>query len=706
MSRMLLAALALAAVLLAAAGICSGQDFAEIRGPVSLVKNGETYTLGPKETDNKFYGFYYDIDDDLGTESITMSISNGDTLDGDATPAGVQYMTEVQKNRFEFENWGAYDCIGFLGENHFAGYIREAEATQSHLASLSENKDLISSEMLSLVLIDSDDEMTLSTDTPLKLKDGYELRIGEIDINGDKVNVDLYKNGALVTKSVATTGTNSIGDSSFCYKKDSGDTAGLVSIAVHFKNVFRGSDRNAATVDGIFQISENTVRISSGTQYDKMRISSVTNSKIEMDNKDNTIRLTENRDIPLMRGLRIKTADQDDISDSNPLRFYLYKRLTDPGVYQINGRVDAIVDGREVHWDSKSFSGFYYDLDRDAGDEELMMTISGGLDNGFINPDNIVYQTQAQSIPFNHEEWGSYYVIGLLGERYLAGYSTYGSGRTSFLQDSSDESNLMQYDLLSRILIDSDDTANLTPGSVFPLEEGYELRIKEIDQHSNKVVIALAMNGKEVLSDYVIELSENPTFRYRKMLGEMQEVPLIAVNFREFMAGTEISVAEIEGIWQISEKTTKIGEGTKLGEMTISSVDSKEGQMSIDATNEDDTISLGKDRTIDLMDDYYIKTADQETVSDSDPLRFFIFKEVKVPGGFADSGESDIAETVAEQPDASQEKETNVETGNETIAEPGIPPEQTDGPKKQPGLSAILALAATVIVWCALRRDE
>ncbi|RQW80317.1 MAG: S-layer protein [Methanothrix sp.] len=696
MSRMLFAALVLAAVLLAAAGICSGQDYAEIRGPVSYVKSGETYTLGPKDMDNKFYGFFYDIDDDLGTESITLSVSIGDLLDGEATPAGVQYSTEVQRNRFELEDWGAYDSIGFLGDNYFAGYISDAGA---YLAKTSDNQDLLSSEMISRVLNDSDDEMTLASGTTLPLKEGYEIRIVEVDVNGNQVYVNLYRNGARVAQGVVTTGTGSIGDSTFCYKKDSGDTSGLVSIAAHFRNAFRGSDRNYATVDGVFQISEMPEHVSSGSQYDKMRISSVTSSRIEMDNKDNTIHLSRNRDIPLMRGLRIRTSDQDVVSDSDPLRFYLYKRLTEPGLYQVNGRADVVVDGREADWDSRNFPGFYYDLDHDVGSESLSMKISGYLESGVLNPNDVAYRTRAMSVPFKHKDWGGYYVAGFLGERYLAGYSASGEGRTAFLQDSSDRSNLMEFGLLSRILIDSDDDINLTSGSVYPLKEGYELRIKGIDLHGNSVDISLARDGMVIISDYVVELSENPTFRYKAKLDDMSDVPLIAVNFRTLMTSSEISVAEIEGIWQISEDTIKIAEGMKLGKMTIFSVDSKEGEMSIEATNKDATISLGKDRTVGLIGDYYIKTADQNIVSEADPLRFFIFKEVSVAGSGEDAERRAATEAVAsEQPVAVQDSEDAIE--------PGKPSAKPEEQKKQPGFPAILAFIAIGIFWRATWRDE
>ena len=65
-----------------------------------------------------FAGFYYDIDDNLGNEAIQMTITNGKLEE----PNGVSYTTSSQENDFEFEDWGYYNSIGFLGDNYFAGY--------------------------------------------------------------------------------------------------------------------------------------------------------------------------------------------------------------------------------------------------------------------------------------------------------------------------------------------------------------------------------------------------------------------------------------------------------------------------------------------------------------------------------------------------------------------------------------------------------
>ena len=97
-------------------------------------------------------------------------------------------------------------------------------------------------------------------------------------------------------------------DKTYYYKKDVGDSKELVIIAVHFKNAFRGADQNLATIDGIWQISDVATEVEVDTEYDKMRIASVTADTITMDNKDNTITLSKNKDITLMAGIKIKTC--------------------------------------------------------------------------------------------------------------------------------------------------------------------------------------------------------------------------------------------------------------------------------------------------------------------------------------------------------------------------------------------------------------
>lgn len=86
-------------------------------------------------------------------------------------------------------------------------------------------------------------------------------------------------------------------------------------------------------------------------------------------------------------------------------------------------------------------------------------------------------------------------------EKYFAGYST----DTKF----ADPVSIINESQLRKILIDSDDSITIASGSVLTLEEGYELRIKQIDLDGNKVYVALAKTEKR----WTARLSRPPPMR-------------------------------------------------------------------------------------------------------------------------------------------------------------------------------------------------
>ena len=309
-------------LLLASAMAVSAVDMVEIRGPVATVEDGAVYTWGPQE----FAGFYYDIDDNIGQESITLSITGGNVLD---EPNGIKYETTAQKDTFDFDEWGEFWTIGFLAEEYFAAYV-EGGKEDAYLYYDSTDRNLMVDEQLSKVLIDDDEERTFTTGTPLKLMEDYELAIQAIDLDGNKVYVQLMKDGAVVDSAVVEPSKDGadVQDKTYTYKKWLGDTEKIVVVAVHFKNAFRGTDQDLATVDGIWQISDVVTDVEEDTEYDKMTVQTVNSAEpmsITMDNEDNKITLSKNKDQLLMQNIRIKTADQDVINNENPLRFYIYE---------------------------------------------------------------------------------------------------------------------------------------------------------------------------------------------------------------------------------------------------------------------------------------------------------------------------------------------------------------------------------------------
>jgi S-layer protein (TIGR01567 family) len=116
--------------------------------------------IDPTESDEftwspyNFEGFFYDIDDDVGTENLTVRITGNKIDDQDLI-----YETNPRPVQFEFQRWGEYDVIGFMADKYFAGYIEDTEFT--------DEASIINEGELRKVLIDSDDENPISTGSVL-----------------------------------------------------------------------------------------------------------------------------------------------------------------------------------------------------------------------------------------------------------------------------------------------------------------------------------------------------------------------------------------------------------------------------------------------------------------------------------------------------------------------------------------------------------
>ncbi|MHC1594108.1 MAG: S-layer protein domain-containing protein [Methanotrichaceae archaeon] len=535
-------------------------------------KNPDTYTWTPQT----FSGFFYDLDEGIGTEKLTVHLKkSGDEYDRSIDEGDLVYETNASDIEFEFGDWGVYQVIGFMAEKFFAGYVGTVVAD--------DEVSLLDEEELRRVLIDSDDEYTVTTGSVLPLEEGCELRIKEIDLDGNKVWFSLAQDGDEVDSRVITPGD--IDDSTYKYEVDlSGDDLPLVM--AHISNVFSGAETSLVTVDGLFQISDTHNSIESGDEYGDMEIDSVSGKRIIMEN-DNSITLRKGKKVPVMGDISFLVAD------NNTLRFAPVVKRT--GSYEIRG---TMVDPDEVDrftWTPYNFEGFYYDIDDDVGTERLTARFSGTkIDDG-----DLEYETVPDSVEFEYSRWGDYDVIGFLAEKYFAGYND----DTEFTDDFS----VISEEELRKVLIDDDESYTVRSGAMFPLEEGYELRIKEVDLDGNKVFLAITKDGDEV-GNKVVEPGrsvKDSTFVYEEEIGG-EDVPIIAAHIQSVFRGREEDLATVEGIFQISDDPAGVKEGESYGKMEIESV-SDDG-----ITMENDgSFSLGRGKTISIMENLKFKVGDE-----------------------------------------------------------------------------------------------
>ncbi len=288
-----------------------------------------------------FAGFYYDSDHGICTETLALRLSkiapdkSSATLSGQPNMlgmCGVTYWTRAYPKNFAFKLWGQYETINFLGYPCLAAYdgfltpaMLAAGENVALLANKSTNADLLAGGSIRKILVDTATPATVTSTSPLSLKEGYQLALNAVDPQGGKVYLELSKNGQVVDAKVVQPSNPSakMADRTYYYHGSSG----LVTIAVHFKNAFAASG-SVATVDGIFQISDTPILIGVGNQYDKLSVKAVDQNlkEITLDNRDNQITLSKSKVILLFGKLYLRTAFQPIVDPLHPLGYCIIKK--------------------------------------------------------------------------------------------------------------------------------------------------------------------------------------------------------------------------------------------------------------------------------------------------------------------------------------------------------------------------------------------
>ncbi|HWQ49328.1 MAG TPA: S-layer protein domain-containing protein [Methanosarcina sp.] len=540
-----------------------------------------TYTWTPQT----YSGFYYDLDTGEGSENLTVQLSKGSrTIEKE----NLQYETVPIQTDFKYGNWGSYEVIGFMAERYFAGYTANSSFANKEISVISDGQ-------LSKVLIDTDDRKSLYTGSSLVLEEGYSLNIVEVDINGNTVWVQLEKDGKIIDEAFLSSNRD------YVYTADLGNTKDMPIIAVHFAQIFSGRETNAVFVEGIFQISDQYVKIQNGDEFGKMEVSSTSSSGIKMRNSD-SISLSKGDTIDIMGKLGFVVADADE------LRFAPIVETSKPGTYELRGTVNDNKFDTMV-WTPFNFEGFYYNIDENISTESLVIE---SLDDRTIKGEALVYSTKPKNVEFEHKGWGSYEVVGFMAEKYFAGYPENTLGNSKGVSVLSDR-------VLSKVLIDDNDKKSLFTGSSLALENGYSLKAAEVDVNGKSVLFELYRNGQLLDSGIV---SQNGDYVYEADVGGAENVPMIAVHVSTVFRSTETDAVFVEGIFQISDDYLEISEGDSFGEMKITSI----SDSGITMKNED-SISLSRGDVVDLMGNVKFRVADASV------LRFYPFVEVKTGGG-------------------------------------------------------------------------
>ncbi|WP_340820700.1 S-layer protein domain-containing protein [Methanolobus sp. WCC4] len=353
---------------------------------------------------SNFKAFNYDLDTNTGSESfrICNSTNFSHSADGRTIEEGIiNYKTEILQVNYEadFGNEEAY------GSTHPTTYPSIGFFGDRYVSLSDENPD----EIVKL-LLDSDDKHLIRKSSSLELHEGYELTAKQIDVEGDKVWMELSQNGEFIEDEVIDLSGDPV---TWEYDLDIGDEGDVIVFRLLVTDLFVEQVDEFVVVEGIWLIDfENPIDVEAGSTFNEMEVQLVDNNSIRMNNLNNII-LEKDSTINVANDLNFKVADSD------ALRFCLIKTYDQSTQHDIPG---AVATGPES-WDYLDFAGLFYDIDNAISSETLEVTQPLTSTERIIHPGNLTYTTTIQKSNFSCDELNSdgeqYEVVGILGEKYI-----------------------------------------------------------------------------------------------------------------------------------------------------------------------------------------------------------------------------------------------------------------------------------------------
>ena len=273
-----------------------------------------------------FPGFYYDIKDNLGTETLTLNQTNR-TIEKDQlvyeTRGQAKTLNVVSKQYADNADKAIAAGLEQFANGSMAGISGTSGAGQYTIVGWQAEKFIAikkKSYKLGKLLVEhgsaAADKKTLTVGETWEIGGGYTLTANSIDAKASprQVWLTLSKDGVKQDDKVITAGTvDSKPIYTFVEKTLCGETDVPV-FSTYVDSVFAGATTDMVQLRYTWLMSSTCVEIKSGDVFGSMKVKN--QDPLTLSNSDNTITLSQDTTLNVMGEIKIKVAD------STSLRYY------------------------------------------------------------------------------------------------------------------------------------------------------------------------------------------------------------------------------------------------------------------------------------------------------------------------------------------------------------------------------------------------
>ena len=633
---------------------------------------------------SNFAGFWYDLDDGLATETLTITATDdwdNPTLNFDYDDRTLDEGTLVYQTQSVFQEYELHEneadpdrttptamenaylggriglCVESDNPGGDCGYFIEGWMAEEYVA-IDNNADKLCK---LLVEFEDDDKKTLILGENWSLGGGFTLAASLIDLDGEKVWFSLKKDGKEIDNEVASIGEGTARhDRVYTYTADIGNEEDIPVFSCYVDAVFRENETNATRLMYVFLIDDDVLEIDTSDTHGIMEVMTASKTIVTLRNNEHTLDLDADTKEQIMGNMYFRTANDDDM-----IRFYPMVEYSEPGTYEVRGTIEELDAANPTLvadrvWDYSSFAGFWYDMDDNLQTETLTIsaavpsgephagepTLNFNGDDRTIDENALTYRTHPEFQEYElHQdiqtcrttatvEEDKYNAMGLLEQHIgLLVESDNPQGDCGyFIEGWMGEEYVAidgNADKLTKLLLEfeDDDTKILTIGEEWDLGGGFALEPMSIDDRGDKVMLQLSKSGVPLEGSLKCINTggtdkQDCVYTYTADIGGEKDIPVFSCYVDAIFKGST-SYVQLMYVFLIDDDVLEIKSSQTYGAMEVMTASS----WAVILTNDETAIDLDPGTTKNITENMYFKIADDDTA-----IRFYPFIERTIGG--------------------------------------------------------------------------
>jgi S-layer protein (TIGR01567 family) len=623
----------------------------EVRGTIEELDAANHTLIADRVWDYiSFAGFWYDMDDNLQTESLTiLAIDDWDnpTLEYHYDDRTLDEGTLIYRTHPAFQEYELYENEGLTVESDNpggdTGYYAEGWMAEEYVA-IDGNADKLSK---LLVEFEDDENKTLILDEEWNLSGGFALELTDIDDAGENVTLRLSKDGAPLDTGYINTSTGIKQDRVYTYTAEIDGESNIPVCSCYVDEI--SGENDTIQIKYLFLIDNVVVNIELGKTYGAMEVMTASSTEIILKNDETTIDLDTDTKKPIMGNMYFKTADDD-----TAIRFYPVVEYTELGTYEIRGTIEELdaINPTPTYdrvWDYSNFAGFWYELDDNLCSEDLTIlannwagqpTLDFSTDDRTLDENTVIYRTHPVFQEYElHENEADpdrtsptpmemdylngkiglcvesdnpggdcgYFIEGWMAEKYVA------------IDNKADK--------LCKLLVEFEDNdeKTLIVGEEWDLGGGFSLTAN-LDFEGDKVWFSLKKDGEEL--DHGVASTgggarrQDRVYTYTADIGNEEDIPVFSCYVDATFKG-DVSYVQLMYVFLIDDDVQVIKTSQTYGAMEVMTASA----IKIILKNDETAIDLNPGTTKNITENMYFKIADDDTA-----IRFYPFVERTIGG--------------------------------------------------------------------------